>query len=285
MRRLIITSVAIAAGFLLNSAARSQQRAQQSASSSAKPASSAPFDPHDLSGMWDFFNRGVTGQGIYASPGKTPPPMTAWGKARYAEARPEYGPKAAIAGNDPITQCVPTGIPRVMFYPQPHEIVQTPDRVFMFFEREHAFRQIWTDGRQHPTDLEPTYMGDSIGWWDGDTFVVDTVGFNENKNWIDFFGDPHSDQLHLIERYKRLDHDTLTMQLIVDDPKAYTQTWVGDTKIFKLLPPKEAYMEELFCVWSEENAFTNRIRLKSAGKAAQGQAAQSAPASGGKAKQ
>jgi hypothetical protein len=146
----------------------------------------------------------------------------------------------------------------------------------MFFEREHAYRQIWTDGRQHPKDLEPTYMGDSIGWWEGDTFVVDTIGFNENKNWIDFFGDPHSDQLHLIERYKRVDHDTLTMQLIVDDPKAYTQTWVGDTKIFKLLPPKDAYMEELFCVWSEENSFTNRIRMTSAGKSAETQKSQSA---------
>jgi hypothetical protein len=247
-----------------------------------KSNANAPFDPHDLSGMWDFFNRGVEGQGIYATISKTPPPMTEWGKARYAEARPEYGPKAAIAGNDPITQCVPTGIPRVMFYPQPHEIVQAPDRVFMFFEREHAYRQIWTDGRQHPNDLEPTYMGDSIGWWDGDTFVVDTVGFNENKNWIDFFGDPHSDQLHLIERYKRIDHDTLTMQLTVDDPKAYTQTWVGDTKIFKLLPPNDSYMEELFCVWSEENSFTNRIRMTSAGKAAQGQKTPSAaPAASG----
>jgi hypothetical protein len=249
-----------------------------------KSNSNASFDSHDLSGMWDFFNRGVDGQGIYATISKTPPPLTEWGKARYAEARPEYGPKAAIAGNDPITQCVPTGIPRVMFYPQPHEIVQAPDRVFMFFEREHAFRQIWTDGRQHPKDLDPTYMGDSIGWWDGDTFVVDTVGFNENKNWIDFFGDPHSDQLHLIERYKRVDHDTLTMQLIVDDPKACTQTWVGDTKIFKLLPPKDAYMEELFCVWSEENSFTNRIRMTSAGKSAEGQKTQSAAPAAGDAK-
>ena len=79
-----------------------------------------------------------------------------------------------------------------------------PDRVFMFFERDHAWRQIWTDGRSHPKDLAPTWMGDSIGKWDGDTFVVDTVGLTE-KSWLDFYGDPHSEDMHLIERYKRVD--------------------------------------------------------------------------------
>lgn len=230
----------------------------------AKSKAAESFDPHDLSGMWDFYNR-VPGQGIYATPSKDHPPFTAWAQARYDAAKPGYGPKAQPGGNDPILQCDPSGIPRILFFPQPHEIVQTPDRMFMFFEREHAFRQIWTDGRPHPKDPEPTWMGDSIGHWDGDTFIVDSIAFND-KSWLDFYGDPHSDQMHLIERYKRVDHDTLTMQLVIDDPKAYTKTWVGDTKIFKLLTGKEATMEELFCIYSEENAFTNRIRMPAAGK-------------------
>jgi hypothetical protein len=233
-------------------------------SGATKPKSVTQFDPHDLSGMWDFYNK-IPGQGIYATPSKDHPPFTPWAQARFDAAKPGYGPKAQPGGNDPILQCDPTGIPRIMFFPQPHEIVQTPDRVFMFFERDHAFRQIWTDGRPHPKDPEPTWMGDSVGHWDGDTFIVDTVGFND-KSWLDFYGDPHSDELHLTERYKRADHDTLTMQLIVDDPKAYTKTWVGDTKIFKLLSGKDASMEELFCIYSEENAFTNRIRMPAAGK-------------------
>src|SRR5580704_1772559 len=261
--KLIAPAAALVAGLIISPVARSQ--AAPPAPAAEHAVSSAPFDPHDLSGMWDLFNRGVPGQGIYATPSKTPPPMTEWGKARYAQARPEYGPKASIAGNDPITECVPTGIPRVMFYPQPHEIVQTPDRVFMFFEREHAYRQIWTDGREHPQNLEPTYMGDSIGWWEGDTFVVDTVGFND-KTWLDAYGNPHSDEMHVIERYKRADRITLTMQLIIDDPKTYTKTWVSDTKIYKLLPPQQAVVEELFCIPSEEQAFTNRIRMPAAGK-------------------
>jgi hypothetical protein len=239
-----------------------QMPAEQSGA--AKPKSAAQYDPHDLSGLWDFYN-GIPGQGIYATPSKDHPPFTAWAQSRYDAAKPGYGPKAQPGGNDPILQCDPSGIPRILFFPQPHEIVQTPDRMFMFFEREHAFRQIWTDGRPHPKDPEPTWMGDSIGRWEGDTFVIDTIGFND-KSWLDFYGDPHSDELHLTERYKRVDHDTLTMQLIVDDPKAYAKTWVGDTKIFKLLSGKEAMMEELFCVYSEENAFTNRIRMPAAGK-------------------
>jgi hypothetical protein len=236
--------------------------AQQSGAEKVQAA--APVDSHDLSGVWDFFNRGVPGQGIYATPSKDHPPMTQWAQARYDAAKPGYGPKAQPGGNDPILQCTPSGIPRVLFFPQPHEIVQTPDRMFMFFEREHLWRQIWTDGRGHPKDLEPTWLGDSIGKWDGDTFVVDTIGFND-KSWLDFYGDPHSEEMHLIERYKRVDHSTLTMQLIVDDPKAYTKTWVGDTKIFKLLPKKDSVIDELFCIPEEEDAFTNRIRLPAAG--------------------
>jgi hypothetical protein len=239
---------------------RAQMPAQQTPA--AKSAVSAPADSHDLSGMWEFFAT-LPGQGIYATPSKTPPAMTPWAKARYDEAKPGYGPKAQAGGNDPILKCYPSGIPRILFFPQPIEIYQGPDRVFMFFEREHEFRQIWTDGRSHPKDVAATWMGDSTGKWDGDTFVVDTIGLNE-KSWLDFYGDPHSEDIHLVEKFKRVDHDTLTMQLIVEDPKAYATTWIGDTKTYKLLKGKKAYMEELPCIPDEEDAFTNRIRMPAA---------------------
>jgi hypothetical protein len=239
-------------------------RAQMSGSQPAPAKNSAPasVDPHDLSCMWEFFMN-IPGQGIYATPSKTPPPMTAWAKAKYDLAKPGYGPKAQAGGNDPILKCNPAGIPRILFFPQPFEIYQSPDRTFMFFEREHEWRQIWTDGRSHGADAAPTWMGDSTGKWEGDTFVVDTIALTE-KSWLDFYGDPHSDDIHLIERFRRLDHDTLTLQLIVEDPKAYTSTWVGDTKTYKLLKGKKAYMEELPCIPEEEDAFTNRIRMPAA---------------------
>ena len=234
------------------------------APSNAKTDAGAPFDRHDLSGMWEFFAT-LPGQGIYATPSKDHPPMTAWAQARYDVAKPGYGPKAQAGGNDPILKCSPSGIPRILFFPQPFEILQTPGRTVMFFEREHEWRQIWTDGRGHPGAMEPTWMGDSIGKWDGDTFVVDTIGLTE-KSWLDFYGDPHSDDIHLTEKFKRVDHDTLTLQLVVEDPKAYTATWVGDVKTYKLLKGKKAYMEELPCIPEEEDSFTNRIRMPAAAK-------------------
>lgn len=211
-------------------------------------ATSTPARLHDISGMWTIFK---------ITPGEERPPMTDWAAARFAQTKPGYGSKVQEQGNDPILTCNPSGLPRILAFRQPYEIVQNRDRTFMFYEREHAWRQIWTDSRGHPKDMEPTWMGHSVGKWDGDTFVVDTVGFND-KSWVDLYGDPHSDQMHLIERYKRIDQNTLTMQLTLDDPKAYTKVWVGDTKFYRLLP-KHAEMEELLCAPEEENTYNNRI--------------------------
>jgi hypothetical protein len=260
----LVPTIVLVLPFLATFQMRGEAHAQQSEDTKAQKTL-ASFDPHDLSGVWDFFITGVPGQGLYATPSKEPPPMTPWAQARYDSAKPGYGPKGHPGGNDPILECNPSGFPRILLYPTAHEIVQTPGRMFMLFEREHAWRQIWTDGRGHPKDPEPTWMGDSIGSWEGDTFVVDTVGFND-KSWLDAYGNPHSDEMHVIERYKRVDRITLTMQLIIDDSKAYKKTWVSDAKIYKQLPPEQAVVEELFCIPSEEQAFTNRIRIPAAGK-------------------
>ena len=96
----------------------------------------------------------------------------------------------------------------------------------MLFEYDHFVRQIFTDGRQHPQDLNSSWMGDSIGRWDGDMLVVDTVGFND-KTWLDQVGHPHSDALHLVERIRRVNHDAMTIDITIDDPKAYTKPWVA----------------------------------------------------------
>ena len=88
----------------------------------------------------------------------------------------------------------------------------------MFFELGHIWRTVWTDGRPLPKDPDPTYLGYSVGKWEGDTFVVDTIGFND-KLWDDSYGNPRSDATHLTERYRRLNHDTLELQIIIDDPK------------------------------------------------------------------
>jgi hypothetical protein len=122
-------------------------------------------------------------------------------------------------------------------FPRPFEIVQIPGRVLVLFEWDHWVRPIWTDGRGHPKDPDPTWMGHSIGRWDGDTLVVDTVGLND-KTWIDSIGHPHSEDLHVIERYRRTKHDELEVAFTFDDPKAYTKPWTA-TVVFGLKPDWE----------------------------------------------
>lgn len=255
--RWLILVVALAA--VIGASSLLFAQGEGSTAKSKDQGASAPFNAHDLSGYWEFFNN-TKGQGIYATPSKEGPPgFTAWGKAQFDANKPSYGPRTVAIDNDPIQHCRPTGIPRIMFYPQPFEIVQDPTRTFMFFEREHAWRGIWTDGRAHTQDPDPTFMGESIGKWDGDTFVVDSIGFND-RTWLDFYGDPRSDALHLTERFKRTGANTMSWQFTVDDPKAYTGKWESDTKTFRLLTGKRAVMDELFCVAEDEEAFTRKLR-------------------------
>jgi hypothetical protein len=137
--------------------------------------------------------------GMNAVDTRTRPPFTPWGKARFDAAKPMIGPRA-VAGteNSPSLNCDPDGPPRVLLLPNPFEIVQIPGRVFMFFEEGHIWRTIWADGRPLPKDPDPSWLGYSVGHWEGDTFVVDTIGFND-KLWADPWGDPRSEKMHLTE--------------------------------------------------------------------------------------
>jgi hypothetical protein len=130
---------------------------------------------------------------------------------------------------DPEGYCLPPGGPRMMATPYPMEIIQLPEqkRIFMVFEgATHIWREIYMDGRPHPQGdaLNPTYLGHSAGRWDGDTLVVDVVGFNEGT-WIDYYGHPHTDLLHVVERISRPDKRTLRYEATIDDPGAYTRSW------------------------------------------------------------
>jgi hypothetical protein len=154
-------------------------------------------------------------------PRKGPLPLTAWGQEKLKSNRPTGPETTAIDSNDPDFQCFPSGVPRIYLFLYPMEIIHTPGRVLMLFEYGHTIRQIFTDGRGHLQDAEPTWMGDSIGHWEGDTLVVDTTGFND-KTWLGYGGQPHSEALHVIERIHRLDHDSLMIDITLDDPKAYT---------------------------------------------------------------
>ena len=132
---------------------------------------------------------------------------------------------------DPEGYCLPPGGPRLMATPYPMEIIQLPEqkRIIMTFEgATHIWREIYMDGRSHPSGdaLNPTYLGHSVGHWDGDTLVVDVVGFNE-ATWIDYSGHPHTDLLHVIEKFTRRDKRTLHYEATIDDPGAYTKPWTA----------------------------------------------------------
>jgi hypothetical protein len=132
---------------------------------------------------------------------------------------------------DPEGYCLPPGGPRLMATPYPMEIIQLPEqqRMLMIFEgATHIWREIHLDDRPHPQGdaLNPTFLGHSVGRWVGDMLVVDVVGFNENS-WLDFFGHPHTDQLHVIERFARPNKATLRYEATIDDPGAYTRPWTA----------------------------------------------------------
>jgi hypothetical protein len=128
---------------------------------------------------------------------------------------------------EPYGRCKPAGGFRNMATPYGTEFVQVPDQQRMYIFQTggpHSFRPIYMDGRTHPSDSDPSYYGHSVGRWEGDTLVVDTVGFNE-RGWIDAYGTPTTKQLHLVEKWTRIDFKTLRYEITIDDPGAYTAPW------------------------------------------------------------
>jgi hypothetical protein len=136
-----------------------------------------------------------------------------------------YNERLTNNGRDrPSAACLPHSVTDFDAHVLPRKIIQTPDVLVMLFEGYHTYRQIFTDGRPLPTVMEPAWFGYSVGTWDGDTLVVDTVGIHE-KTWLDDSGHPHSDALHIIERFRRADFGHLSVQITIDDPKAYLEPW------------------------------------------------------------
>lgn len=227
--RLLVLSAALAG--LLGLAVSISAPSGAAQASGSKAQGSVPSK--DLSGTWALRAPRGAGMGWYnyaLIPDE--PPMNAWAVAKFNANKPSFGPHPVEESNDPAYSCLPNGVPRVYAFVQASmQIIQLPDRMLMLFGRN--VRQIYTDGRPHPANLRPTWMGHSIGKWDGDAFVIDTVGISD-INWLDRMGHPHSDKLHLIERFRRVDDKTLVLDMTIDDPIAYTKTWDATERTFQL---------------------------------------------------
>jgi len=178
-------------------------------------------------GTWEEVNtrgNGGTVTPFAVAPSRESAPYQPWAAQRVLESFNRRGV------DDPMARCLPAGVPRTttmgLF---PMQIVQTPKQVVMLFEVFRVFRVIPIDA-PHPDDVEPSYSGDSVGHWDGDTFVVDVIGFND-ETWLAGTGTFHSDQLHVVEKFKRVDWNTIQYEATLTDPKVLTKPWVMRTTI------------------------------------------------------
>jgi hypothetical protein len=222
----------------------------------AQPVPRANGKP-DLSGIWvatgalllfegeDAF---AAAQAADKAAGRSPPPPEPPPYKPDADAKRQYY-LARRGIDDPMGRCLLTGVPRIQYRPLPFEIVQLPNRTIILYEIHHAFRIIPTDGTPHPSDLEPSYLGDSVGRWEGDTFVVDVTDFNTNT-WLSTVGTIHSDQLRVTERYTRDSFDTIRYDVTMEDPVVFTKPWHMH-EVFRLRPKER--IREYECIENNED--------------------------------
>jgi len=179
------------------------------------PAPKTPDGKPDFSGIWQApdgrYLNNLAADGVAV-------PMQPWA-AKVLKEREDNQ-----ARDRPSGQCLPHSVTDFDAHFTPKKLIQTPGVLVILFESYHSWRQIFIDGRSLPESREPAWFGYSAGKWDGNTLVVDTVGLNE-KTWLDDIGHPHSDALHIIERFRRPDFGHMTVEVTIDDAKAYTKPW------------------------------------------------------------
>ena len=241
------------------------------------------FDARDLSGVWwvddpgpeKLLARGSKGDASKCETCHIPehttpePPLTPWAKENLVitnqmsngmTGKPADS-RSAHAGAPRRGDCEPIGVPAQFWYTQlsPFEFMVTPDRIMQFFEAQHEWRPIWMN-RDHPKNPDPTFMGDSIGKWEENALVVDTIGFN-GKDKIEPVGVNHlmSDAFHLVERWQRVSPDKMELDLTYYDPKAWgDKSWGGLKKEF-ILQPKMHLMES-FCSNADNAKFDEMFK-------------------------
>jgi len=222
-----------------------------------------PAPKQDLSGEW--------GGPLSAAKVDPVPPMTAWGQERFAANKSNQKINVADS-NDPLDTCDPLGFPRnALWESRGIAFAKMPDKVVELFQYEKVWREIWTDGRALPKNVgsdipnspDPRYYGYSVGHWDGDyTLVVDTVGLDDST-WLDNAGHPHSGDLHVNERYTRVDQHTLEMTVTLDDPKVFTRPWMAGQTTFKWIP--EQQFDEQLCIPSHMQDYYKLLANPAAG--------------------
>ena len=232
------------------------------------PAPRASNRKPDLSGVWQVeppapgeMERKIGDVGTFVVPGDDPREFSPYFfniladfKREDAPIRPEaaeiFRKNVRTLGKDyPYTRCLPMGIPDTELIAVPFKLIQTPGILVLLNELDFTFRQIYTDGRPLPVDPQPSWLGYSIGKWEGDTLVVTTAGFND-KGWLDAIGHTRSDALRLQERFRRRDFGHMELQITIDDAKTFTKPFT--IKVNQLLVPDSDVLETV-CAENERD--------------------------------
>ena len=194
-----------------------------SRSADGKPDLAAPVPrtsdgKPDLSGLWSIGTQDYW-YDIGADLKPDGVPLQPSAEAIYRERRENLGK------DNPIARCLPAGVPTIDAIPTPFKIYQAPSAIAILYEYNMQYRQIFLDGRRAPQDPNPNWMGYSVGRWEGDTLVVETTGLKDGT-WLDLFGTPATDALHVTERFRRSDIGHLDLEITMLDSKAYTKPWI-----------------------------------------------------------
>jgi len=241
--------VALAAVLAFLAVARAQTDHSATAKSNVKAGT---FDAHDLTGIWNpapFMQpKGEVNPLDLGGHPNPLPPFTPSGEKTYLA-------NAKFIAAGAVLDCDPFGVSRNFFTPRPFEILLTRDRLVQHFEYYDNWREIWTDGRKISADVDPEYMGYSVGRWDGDTFVVDSAAYN-GKAFLTWQGFPISESMHQTERWQRLDQDTLKIVFTFDDPVNYAKPW-SITFFWKLR--KDWVMDAHPCTLSAIKEYDERV--------------------------
>jgi len=212
---------------IIIAAAQAMPAAQQATATGGAIPTTSDGKP-DFSGVWQAMNSAAWNIEPHAAAAGVPPgagvvlggpiPYQPWA---LDQRRQNFATRETA---DTDAKCYLPGVPRITYMPHPFQLVQTPAKTTILYEYVHAVRHIYTDGTPHPRGPIDWWMGDSRGRWDGDTLVVDVVHFND-QTWFDKAGNFHSEELHIVERYRFLDRDHLDYHVTVEDPKTFTRPW------------------------------------------------------------
>jgi len=204
----------------------------------AAPAPKTADGKPDLSGVWEHLNARTTAHYLDGIDIPWRPEAKVLYKKNTDDNQKE----------NPESRCLPRGVPKADAF-DIHKIIQTPELIMILYEYNTMFRQIFTDGRELPKDPNPSWMGYSVGHWEGDTLVVESNGFN-GQAWLSGQGYPTTDAMHLTERMSRRDFGHMDVSITIDDPKAYTKPWTA--QLHPVLVP-DTDLIEFICIENEKD--------------------------------